>query len=84
MILPIERVWRLTAHRYNTIWTRDVQNVIFSILLCGWLGGMATASKPAEVGRLFTIEEVGEILNSDSALYNTIYPKLIDFQYPST
>jgi len=50
-------------YKYNGLWTRDVQNVIFSILLCGWLGGMAPNGKAAEPGKLFTIEEVGEILN---------------------
>jgi hypothetical protein len=45
------------------LWTRDVQNVIFAILLCGWLGGMGLNGKAPEVGRLLTIEEVGEILN---------------------
>ncbi|KAM3066816.1 Translin-1 [Clarireedia jacksonii] len=49
-------------YKYNGIWTRDVQNVIFAVLLCGWLGGMAKDGRPAEAGRLFTIEEVGEIL----------------------
>lgn len=48
--------------RYNGIWTRDVQNVIFAILLCGWLGGLNKDGKPAQSGRLLTIEEVGEIL----------------------
>ncbi|KAF4631188.1 hypothetical protein G7Y89_g6944 [Cudoniella acicularis] len=28
-------------YKYNNLWTRDVQNVVFAILLCGWLGGMA-------------------------------------------
>ncbi|TVY19024.1 Translin-1 [Lachnellula arida] len=50
-------------YKYNGLWTRDVQNVIFSILLCGWLGGMAHNDKAAEAGRLLTIEDVGEILN---------------------
>ncbi|KFY64418.1 hypothetical protein V497_01704 [Pseudogymnoascus sp. VKM F-4516 (FW-969)] len=50
-------------YKYNAMWTKDVQNVIFAILLCGWLGGMATKSKPAEAGRLLTIEEVGDVLN---------------------
>lgn len=36
------------------MWSRDVQNVIFAILFCGWLG---------ETGKLLTIEEVGQILN---------------------
>lgn len=47
------------------MWTKDIQNVIFAILLCGWLGGMATKSKPAEVGRLLTIDEVGDVLNGE-------------------
>ncbi|KAH6683027.1 Translin [Halenospora varia] len=50
-------------YKYNNLWTRDVQNVVFAILLCGWLGGMAMPNKPAEPGKLLTIEEVGEILN---------------------
>jgi hypothetical protein len=44
------------------MWTKDIQNVIFAILLYGWLGGMATESKPAEAGRLLTIDEVGDVL----------------------
>jgi len=50
-------------YKYNGLWTRDVQNVIFSILLCGWLGGMAHDGKAAEAGRLLTIEDVGAILD---------------------
>ncbi|KAE8445699.1 hypothetical protein EG329_012997 [Mollisiaceae sp. DMI_Dod_QoI] len=49
-------------YKYNGLWTRDVQNVVFSILLCGWLGGMTVHGAP-EPGRLLTIEEVGQILN---------------------
>jgi hypothetical protein len=48
------------------MWTKDIQNAIFSILICGWLGGMALEGKPAEVGRLLTIEEVGQVLNGKS------------------
>lgn len=40
-----------------------MQNAITSILLCGWLGGMAMTGKPAEAGKLLTIEEVGEVMN---------------------
>ncbi|KAF4637759.1 hypothetical protein G7Y89_g331 [Cudoniella acicularis] len=50
-------------YKYNNLWTRDVQNVVFAILLCGWLGGMAMNGTAAEAGKLLTIEEVGEILN---------------------
>ncbi|KAI9055577.1 hypothetical protein LZ554_000523 [Drepanopeziza brunnea f. sp. 'monogermtubi'] len=49
-------------YKYNGLWTRDVQNVVFSILMCGWLGGMSKDGK-VESGKLLTIEEVGEILN---------------------
>ncbi|MCJ1418458.1 hypothetical protein MMC32_004806 [Xylographa parallela] len=50
-------------YRYNGIWTRDVQNACFGILLCGWLGGMANEGNPGQVGKLLTIEEVGQILS---------------------
>ncbi|ESZ92273.1 putative Translin-1 [Sclerotinia borealis F-4128] len=49
-------------YKYNGSWTRDVQNVIFAVLLCGWLGGLNKDEKSVESGRLLTIEEVGEIL----------------------
>ena len=52
--------------RYNALWTRDVQNVIFAILFCGWLGGMGTSTNPAKAGKLLTIEEVGMILDGAS------------------
>lgn len=42
-----------------------MQNVIFAILLCGWLGGLNKDGKPAQSGRLLTIEEVGEILQGN-------------------
>jgi hypothetical protein len=49
-----------------------VQNVIFAILLCGWLGGMTKDGKPAEAGRLLTIEEVGEILQGKFADFTKV------------
>jgi hypothetical protein len=61
------------------MWTKDVQNVIFAILLCGWLGGMATKSKPAEAGRLLTIEEVGDVLNGKFTwAYSYLHGMLLD------
>jgi hypothetical protein len=48
------------------MWTRDVQNVVFAVLFCGWLGGMGTFGVGAEPGKLFTIEEVGNILNGNT------------------
>lgn len=50
-------------YKYNGMWTRDVQNVVFAVLFCGWLGGMGTFGVAVEPGKLFTIEEVGKILN---------------------
>lgn len=50
----------LTESRYNSKWTRAVQEAISTVLLCAWLGGVGTESRPGEVGRLLTLEEVGE------------------------
>ncbi|KAF3018130.1 hypothetical protein G7054_g8713 [Neopestalotiopsis clavispora] len=49
-------------YKYNQKWTRSVQNLIYSMLLTTWLGGLGTESRPGELGRLLRIEEVGEIL----------------------
>ncbi|KAI1360384.1 putative sequence-specific DNA binding protein [Xylaria arbuscula] len=49
-------------YKYNHRWSRSIQNVVSSILLTAWLGGMGTEARPGELGRLLTIEEVGEIL----------------------
>ena len=35
----------------------------FAVLLCGWLGGMPKDGGQGEVGKLLTIEEVGEVLS---------------------
>ena len=61
------------------MWTRDVQDVIFAILMCGWLGGLGMKDEPAKAGKLLTIEEVGEILNSESessSLYTKEHEKM--------
>ncbi|KAI0399804.1 putative sequence-specific DNA binding protein [Xylaria palmicola] len=49
-------------YKYNHKWTRSIQNVVSNILLTAWLGGMGTDTRPGELGRLLTIEEIGEIL----------------------
>ncbi|KAH7358068.1 translin [Plectosphaerella cucumerina] len=49
-------------YKYNQKWSRSIQNAIFTVVFCGWLGGLGTDSKPGELGRLVTIEEVGELL----------------------
>lgn len=39
-----------------------MQNVVSTILLTAWLGGLGTETRPGELGRLLSIEEVGELL----------------------
>jgi hypothetical protein len=48
--------------RYNSTWTKNVQSVIFAILMCGWLGGMGAAGGTGASGKLLTVEEVGNIM----------------------
>ncbi|KAI1502857.1 putative sequence-specific DNA binding protein [Biscogniauxia marginata] len=49
-------------YKYNHRWSRSVQNVVATLLLTAWLGGLGTETRAGELGRLLTIEEVGEIL----------------------
>ncbi|KAI1967163.1 Translin-1 [Ophidiomyces ophidiicola] len=47
-------------YKFNHIWSRELQNLVFSIELCSWLGGLEGISdKPG----FLTIEEVGKYLN---------------------
>ncbi|KAI9644145.1 Translin-1 [Ciborinia camelliae] len=57
-----ESIQKLASVASNYPYYKDVQDVIFAILLCGWLGGLTKDGQPTESGRLLTIEEVGEIL----------------------
>ncbi|KAK4122416.1 Translin [Parathielavia appendiculata] len=66
----IEMVGRLSEfasqypyYKYNHKWTRMVQDAISTVILCAWLGGMSTDSKPGEVGRLLKLEDIGQIFN---------------------
>lgn len=45
-----------------------MQNAIFTVLLCGWLGGLTSDGKPGPVARLLTLEEVGEIFKGTEFL----------------
>jgi len=38
-----------------------IQDSISTVVLCAWLGGMGSETKPGEVGRLLTLEDIGEI-----------------------
>ncbi len=52
-----------------------VQDAISTVLLCAWLGGMSTDSKPGEVGRLLTLEDIGETFHGlqPSPMSNQLY-----------
>lgn len=54
--------WHCSAdmlpYRYNAKWTRSIQDAVLTVLLDGWLGGNLVPD--AKVGRLLTLEEVGE------------------------
>jgi predicted translin family RNA/ssDNA-binding protein len=45
-------------YKYSYSWTREMQGTVFSILLCGYLGGMDTTR-----GQLLTLDDVGRILD---------------------
>ncbi|KAK3373565.1 Translin [Lasiosphaeria ovina] len=48
-------------YKYNHMWTRMIQDAISTVLLCTWLGGMGSEARPGELGRLLTLEEIGEV-----------------------
>ncbi|EEP79737.1 conserved hypothetical protein [Uncinocarpus reesii 1704] len=47
-------------YKFNHMWSRELQNLVFSILFCSWLGGLKDVQE-GERGFL-TIEEVGKFL----------------------
>ncbi|CAF9903376.1 MAG: hypothetical protein HETSPECPRED_000240 [Heterodermia speciosa] len=47
-------------YKYNSMWTKHMQDTVFSIILCGWLGGFKHVREESQA--LLTIENVGEIL----------------------
>ncbi|KAF2239298.1 translin [Viridothelium virens] len=50
-------------YKYNGIWTRNIQDACFTILLCGWLGGYQEVfSSSSASGQLLTIEQVGQVM----------------------
>lgn len=54
---------KLPYYKWNSMWSRQIQDATFGILFCGWLGGYTTEGSEAQPGRLLTIEEVGQIMN---------------------
>ncbi|KAJ9156678.1 Translin [Pleurostoma richardsiae] len=65
-------------YKHNIKWTRSVQDAVYTVLLDGWLGGSLKADKPGELGRLLTLEEVGDVfqvpvnLKEEDAFHITI------------
>ncbi|KAH1430872.1 hypothetical protein KXX32_003690 [Aspergillus fumigatus] len=49
-------------YKYNGVWTRELQNLVTSIELCAWLGGLEEFKGTGSASFL-TIEEVGKFLN---------------------
>ncbi|EGC49978.1 translin [Histoplasma capsulatum var. duboisii H88] len=48
-------------YKYNHIWSRELQNLVFTIQFCAWLGGLRDA-RAEKANGFMTIEEVGEFL----------------------
>ncbi|RAL15336.1 translin [Aspergillus homomorphus CBS 101889] len=48
-------------YKYNGVWTRELQNLVSSIELCAWLGGL-DEYKSGSSASFLTIEEVGKFL----------------------
>ncbi|KAJ5290106.1 uncharacterized protein N7443_010359 [Penicillium atrosanguineum] len=48
-------------YKYNGLWTRELQNLIASIELCAWLGGLEE-HKGSSSASFMTIEDVGKFL----------------------
>ncbi|PYH82783.1 recombination hotspot-binding protein [Aspergillus uvarum CBS 121591] len=48
-------------YKYNGVWTRELQNLVSSIELCAWLGGLEEY-KSSRSASFLTIEEVGKFL----------------------
>ncbi|CVK90285.1 hypothetical protein FPRO06_05219 [Fusarium proliferatum] len=48
-------------YKYNSKWARTVQSAIGSAVYTAWLGGLGSDAQPASLGRLLTLEQVGEV-----------------------
>ncbi|KAI9664904.1 MAG: hypothetical protein M1821_006352 [Bathelium mastoideum] len=50
-------------YKFNGIWSRNIQDACFTILLYGWLGGYPDIHQGGSIsGQLLTIEQVGQIM----------------------
>jgi hypothetical protein len=51
-------------YKYNGLWTRELQNLVASIELCAWLGGLEEY-KGSSSASFMTIEDVGKFLEGE-------------------
>ncbi|KAL5604169.1 hypothetical protein BROUX41_002150 [Berkeleyomyces rouxiae] len=49
-------------YKFNFLWGRTMENVVFAMILTGFLGGVATESSAGELGRILTPEQISEVL----------------------
>ncbi|PCG89882.1 Translin [Penicillium occitanis (nom. inval.)] len=50
-------------YKYNGVWSRELQNLVYYIELCAWLGGLTEYKNSTSKTSFLTIEEVGNFLN---------------------
>lgn len=55
------------ASRYNSKWTRVVQDAVLTVLLDVWLGGSLVPD--TRIGRLLTLEELGHLFQGSCRLF---------------
>ncbi|KAF2743194.1 Translin [Sporormia fimetaria CBS 119925] len=52
---------KVPYYKFNQMWSRQMQDLVFTILFWGWLGGKNEGGE-IKNGRLLTIEELGQLL----------------------
>ncbi|EEA19956.1 Translin-1 [Talaromyces marneffei ATCC 18224] len=50
-------------YKYNGVWSRELQNLVYYIELCAWLGGLTEYKNSSSKTSFLTIEEVGNFLD---------------------
>ncbi|KAF2705738.1 Translin [Pleomassaria siparia CBS 279.74] len=53
---------KLPYYKFNSMWSRQVQDLIFGILFWGWLGGYQSNASTPKCGRLLTLPDLSIIL----------------------